>query len=292
MIRSMTGYGRSDAAVADKVFSFEIKGVNHRYLDIRLHAPREYYYLEEILKKQVAKRISRGRVDIYLRYDIVGEPDTEIVCNYELAQSYVDSLQSLKDRLNLHDEIPLELIASQPDVLIVKNKEIDTGLVETALLRGFEEAVKAFLAMKEIEGRELANDFEEKLSCITSILSLIKERSPTVIKEYQEKLNARIAELIQDVALDGDRLALEVSIFADKSSIDEELIRLNSHILQFNEILDKGDVVGRKLDFLSQELNREINTIGSKANDYLISKYVVECKAILEKIREQVQNIE
>ena len=289
----MTGYGKGEFEDEFYRFIVEIKSVNHRYNDISVKIPRHISYLEDSIKKAIKERISRGKVDVYVNLEYVMESSIDVKIDIPLALSYKNALEELKLELELEDNIRLNNILSVNDIVKTERKEVDENLVKNGLLKSLGIAIENIVEMKEKEGAELKIDMLDKLANISNYLEVIVERSPRVVVEYRDKLKDRINELLDsNIIIDEDRLSSEVAIFADKSSIDEEIVRLKSHIKQFKYILDEDDAIGRKLDFLIQEFNREINTIGSKANDIIISKYVVELKAELEKIREQVQNIE
>lgn len=293
MIKSMTGYGRGESEDDFYRFIIEIKSVNHRYNDISVRMPRHISYLEDTIKKTIKEKISRGKIDVYVNLEYVNESAIDVDVDIPLALSYKKALEELKTELNLEDNIRLNNILSMNEVVRTERKEVDENLVKNGLLKSLDIALTHILEMKEREGEELKKDMLIKLDKIRYHVDIIEERSPSVVLEYKEKLNERISEILDNsLIIDEERLSNEVAIFADKSSIDEEIVRLKSHIKQFKNILEEDDVIGRKLDFLIQEFNREINTIGSKANDITISKHVVELKSELEKIREQVQNIE
>ena len=289
----MTGYGKGEFEDEFYRFIVEIKSVNHRYNDISVKIPRHISYLEDSIKKAIKERISSGKVDVYVNLEYVMDSSIDVKIDIPLALSYKNALEELKLELELEDNIRLNNILSVNDIVKTERKEVDENLVKNGLLKSLGIAIENIVEMKEKEGAELKIDMLDKLENISNYLEVIVERSPRVVVEYRDKLKDRINELLDsNIIIDEDRLSSEVAIFADKSSIDEEIVRLKSHIKQFKYILDEDDAIGRKLDFLIQEFNREINTIGSKANDIIISKYVVELKAELEKIREQVQNIE
>ena len=293
LLKSMTGYGKGEYENELYRFTVEIKSVNHRYNDILVKMPRHISYLEDTIKKRVKEKISRGKVDVYINLEYINESAVDVKVDIPLAYSYKLALEDLRLKLNIDDNIRLNNILSMNEVVKTERKAVDENLIEDSLLNSLHTAITNITQMREKEGEELKQDMLLKLGNIQNYLETIQERSPSVVMEHKEKLRERINELLDNsVAIDEDRLSNEVAFFADKSSIDEEIVRLKSHIKQFKSILDEEDSVGRKLDFLIQEFNREINTIGSKANDIIISKYVVELKAELEKIREQVQNIE
>lgn len=293
MIKSMTGYGRGEFENELYKFKVELKAVNHRYNDILVKMPRHISYLEESIKKIIKEKISRGKVDVYVNLEYISESAIDVKVDIPLAKSYKNALESLKSELGLDDEIRLNNILSISEVVRTERRELNEDMIWEILRGAVNMALSNIMSMREAEGQELKNDILLKLENIESNVKEIELRSPLVVLEYKEKLQERIRTLIDDrTVLDEDKLNNEVVFFADKSSIDEEIVRLASHIKQFREILNEEDSIGRKLDFLIQELNREINTIGSKANDIIISKYVVELKAELEKVREQIQNIE
>lgn len=292
MIRSMTGFGRGEFSENGKTFSVEIKTVNHRYMDIFVKYPRSLSFLEDKVREQVSKSISRGKIDVFLNYEDVGDDSKSVVIDEPLAAAYIKALNNLKSKYELRDDISVSLISRYPDVLRVEKTEDDEGVLVNMLKMALEKALEALLAMRTVEGESLKCSLIEKLDYIESIRTQIEARSPQVVIEYKERLSARLKDLLEQRVIDENRLAAEIAIFADRCSIDEELVRLKSHILQFKETLEIDQPVGRKLDFLVQEMNREINTIGSKANDVNTTKYVVEVKSEIEKIREQVQNIE
>lgn len=290
---SMTGYGKGEDENELYRFKIEIKSVNHRYIDINVKLPRQINYLEEIIKKETKECLSRGKIDIYINLEYLNESQTDIEIDENLAKSYYNALTELKDNLNLEDEISLDNIVNIPDIIKTKRREIDEENILGVLKNALNISLKNISSMREKEGKELKNDILLKLINIKKYVKVIEDRSPTVVVEYKTKLNDRINELIEnDTILDKDRLNNEVAFFADKASIDEEIVRLNSHIKQLELILEEEGSIGRKLDFLIQEFNREINTIGSKSSDTIITSHVVELKSEIEKIREQIQNIE
>ena len=293
LIKSMTGYGKGESSNDLYKFKVEIKAVNHRYNDIIIKMPRHISYLEETIKKIIKDKISRGKVDVYINLEYVNESAIDVKVDIPLAKSYMKSLLDLTRELELDDNIRLNNILSISEVIRTERKELDEDLIWGVLKIALNDALDNILNMRLAEGLELKNDILVKLSNIEYLVNQIEQRSPYVVQDYKERLRERISSLLDDnIVLDEERLTNEVVFFADKSSIDEELVRLASHIKQFRSILDEDESIGRKLDFLIQEFNREINTIGSKANDITITKFVVDLKAELEKIREQIQNIE
>lgn len=293
MIKSMTGYGMGEFSNEHYKFKVEIKSVNHRYSDITVKLPRHINYLEESIKRNIRDKISRGKVDVYINLEYINESAVDVKIDVPLAKSYKKALSNLLVELNMDDNIRLHNILGIPDVVRTERKELDKDLVWGILSKALFSALDNIMIMKEMEGKALKTDILSKIDNIEGFVNKIEERAPSVVLDYKLKLKERIKTLLEDnVVLDEDRFSNEVAFFADKSSIDEEIVRIYSHIKQFRSILEEDDSVGRKLDFLIQEFNRETNTIGSKANDITISKYVVELKAELEKIREQIQNIE
>lgn len=290
---SMTGYGKGDYENDQYKFKIEIKSVNHRYIDVSAKFPRQISYLEETIKRKVKEKLFRGKVDVYINLEYLSESQTDINIDTELARAYYNTLQGLIKDLNLNDDVSLNNILNIPDIIKLKKKEVDSDSILEVLNSALNEALENISSMREKEGEELKNDILGKLNVIKSHLKMIEEKSPEVVIEYKNKLNDRISELIDnDTILDKERLNNEVAFFADKASIDEEIVRLKSHIKQLELILEEDGSIGRKLDFLIQEFNREINTIGSKSSDVTITGYVVELKSEIEKIREQIQNIE
>ncbi len=293
MIKSMTGYGLGEAQDEQYKLKVEIKAVNHRYNDILVKMPRHISYLEESIKKVIKGKISRGKVEVYINLEYIKESAIAVKVDIPLAKSYKLALEELAEELNMEDNVRLNNILGISEVVRTERRELDQDAIWSVLNEALDIALENILSMRVLEGEELKNDILLKLENIESAAYKIEERSPNVVLEYKEKLTERIKNLMEDASiLDGDRLANEVVFFADRCSIDEELVRLSSHIKQFRSILDEDESIGRKLDFLTQELNREVNTIGSKANDVVITNYVVDCKAEIEKIREQIQNIE
>lgn len=289
----MTGFGRGEFSNEVYNFKVEIKAVNHRYNDISVKMPRHIGYLEEDVKKIIKTEISRGKVDVYINLDYINESAIEIKVDIPLAKSYKSILEELSSELGLEENVRLFNILGLSEIIKIERKELDEDIAWSCLKEALNIALKDIMGMKIVEGEALKNDMISKLDRIETVVVEIEERSPLVVLEYKNKLRDRISELLdKDINIDDDRISSEVAIFADKSNINEEIVRLKSHVKQFLSILDSEDAVGRKLDFLIQEMNREINTIGSKANDILISQNVVEIKAEIEKIREQVQNIE
>lgn len=291
-MKSMTGYGRARSALHEREITVEVRAVNHRYLDCTVKAPRAYGFLEEALKKAAGSKISRGRVDIFVAIDDAAAGDTEIQLNEKLAGSYIEALRRLRDTFELHDNITVMSVAKLPDVLTCHKAEVDADELTADVLSVFDEAVREFDVMREREGQKLAADVKGRAQTILSLVGQVEERSPERVAAYREKLWKRMQEVLETTQIDEQRILTEAAIFADKTAVDEETVRLRSHVSQLELMLGEEAAVGRKLDFLVQEMNREANTIGSKANDITLSKLVVELKSEIEKIREQIQNIE
>jgi len=293
MIKSMTGYGKGQAESELYRIKVEIKSVNHRYLDINVKLPRYLIYLEESIKKTVKEYLNRGKVDVFINFEFINVSSIDVKVDLPLARSFKAALEELKEELQIDDSIRLSNLLSVSDILRTEKRDLDDDLVWETLNEAMKDALVQMSSMRDFEGEKLKEDMLIKLDTIEGIVAQVQERSPLVIQDYKIKLNERINSLVEDKSLiDPDRLAMEVAIYADKSSIDEEITRLRSHTGQFKEILLQEGGVGRKLDFLIQEFNREANTIGSKSSDSKIVSYVVELKSEIEKIREQIQNIE
>jgi len=292
MIRSMTGFGRGMSQEDGMEFLVEIKTVNHRYSDIYIKMPRQLSFLEDKVRETVNKSLSRGKIDVFISYEDHGEDSKSVIVDESLAKAFIDAAVQLRDRFGLVDDISVSLVSKFPDVFRVEKVEKDENKLWNLLKAALDEALQSLIAMREVEGEGLKNSLLEKAANIEAAIKQIELRCPDVVKEYKQKLENRIKELIEQQTIDENRLAMEVAFFADRCSIDEEIVRLVSHINQLREALSMQQPVGRKLDFLIQEMNREINTIGSKANDLTITKFVVEVKSEIEKMREQVQNIE
>jgi uncharacterized protein (TIGR00255 family) len=292
MVFSMTGFGRGEFRTGETSITVEIRSVNHRYNDISIKMPKSLSFLDERVRQYVQSRISRGRVDVFISYELSEVRDPEVKVNYDLAHSYYNALTQLKEKAGIEDRIPFSLVATFPDVIVAKQRELDEEELWKQLLDALVNAMDILVQMRRQEGGNHKKDILDKLQKMNDRVLDIEKRAGFIVEEYREKLEKRIEELSRGIDLDRDRIYQEVIIFADKSNIDEEIVRLKSHISQMHNILDEGGTIGRKLDFLVQEMHREINTIGSKANDLHISKSVIDIKAQLEKMREQIQNIE
>ncbi|NLX76105.1 MAG: YicC family protein [Clostridiaceae bacterium] len=292
MIRSMTGYGYykyQDELVSMDV---EIKTVNHRYCDVYIRMPRQLSCFEDKVRSLIMSRVFRGKVDVFINWENLGEGVKKVILDKNLALEYYNAMRELAEELQLRDDVSSLALARFPEILRIEKKEENSDEVWSVLEHAVNKALDLLIEMREAEGEKLKASLVEICKNIENYRLRIKEREPLVVAEYKEKLSGRIQELMTNDVVDQSRLAMEVAIFADKCSINEELVRLKSHIDQFLEIMNTEGPTGRKLDFLLQEMNREVNTIGAKANDLDITKNVIELKSEIEKIREQVQNVE
>lgn len=292
MIKSMTGFGRAQETVDGMTVTVELKSVNHRYFEFTAKVPRTYGFLEEKLKSFLNERVSRGKMECYVTIENLEESDMEVIVNPSLAKGYVDALRALSETFGLKEDYSAISIAKFPDVLTLRKAPADEEKIWNAVQKVTELAVERFVTMRETEGEKLRADILSKADTILEHVAFVESRSPQTVREYHEKLRQRMEELLENTQVDEQRLLTEAAIFADKVAVDEETVRLRSHISQLREFLDADEPIGRKLDFLVQEMNRESNTIGSKAQDVEIAKRVIAIKAEVEKIREQVQNIE
>lgn len=291
-VRSMTGYGRGEHIAEDRKFTIELKSVNHRYNDISIKLPRSLASLEDKIKKHIMQQVFRGKTDVYISFETFASDDVEVKLNEALAKAYFDKLKLLQESIGINSGNLLDLTAKFPDVITVEKPQKDEAVIWDALLPALDEAVTRFASMRQIEGEALKKDILAKGERIQALVREVKERSPLVVEEYREKLNNRLKDLLGGIDVDPQRIATEVAVFADRGCVDEEITRLESHLVQLADILKKGGQVGRKLDFLVQEMNRESNTIASKANDIQIVQATIELKSEIEKIREQIQNLE
>ena len=293
MIKSMTGYGRARQELHKRDITVEVRSVNNRYLDCTVKMPRMYAFAEDAVKKHVQQAVSRGKVDVFITVDATAADVVKVAVNRELAAQYAAALGELSDVCGTADYRPApETLARFPDVLTVTKADEDQETVSADLCAVLDEALAAYNDMRAVEGQKLAEDISNRLDAIERYTGQVEMRSPETVAEYRAKLTARMEEVLQSTTVDEQRILMEAAIYADKVAVDEETVRLRSHIDQLRSMLDKGGATGRKLDFLVQEFNREANTIGSKCSDLEISRLVVDIKADIEKIREQVQNIE
>ena len=296
MIKSMTGFGRGEYADETGKVTVEIRAVNHRYLDISVKMPRRYAFAEEAIKAAIKEKLSRGKVEVSVSIDNAGKSDSDVKLDADLAAKYYDALSTLRDSFEFGEEskVSLSLLARMPDVIKTSAAEEDEEAMTQRLVYAARKAAEDICAMRENEGAKLAADLEARADTVSDIRARIEKRAPEIEKEYAAKFKARVEELLDGVyEVPEERIALEAAIFADKANITEELVRLDSHVSQLRAFLKTdGEAIGKKIDFLIQEMNREANTIGSKSNDREITSMMLDLKAEIEKIREQVQNIE
>ena len=292
MVKSMTGYGRARQTLRGRDITVEVRSVNNRYLDCTVKVPRTYIFAEDAVKSRVQKAVSRGKVDVFITIDATGADETVVAVNEPLARGYYEALTKIRDMFSLEGELTAAVLAKFPDVLTVTKAEEDLESVAGDICAVLDEALEAYNAMRAVEGVKLCEDIAGRVTTIETVVGKVEERSPQTVAAYREKLTARMQEVLQSTTIDESRILMEAAIFADKIAVDEEPVRLRSHIAQLRTMLKSDQPVGRKLDFLIQEVNRECNTIGSKCNDLTIAQDVVNMKAEVEKIREQVQNIE
>lgn len=289
---SMTGYGSAKGSVEGQEIAVELKSVNNRYLDCSIRLPRNFLFAEDTVKQAVSAGVSRGKVDVFVSAQASQDSGTVVSVNEELARGYRDAVARIAETLGLECGLNAFSLARFPDVLTVERRELDKDKAAAALSDITAKAVEEFNAMREREGERLRRDMLGKLGTIEGLVSVVEERSPQTVKEYRERLEARLRDILADRSLDEQRVITEAAIFADRTAVDEETVRLRSHIAQFRTMLEEGSPIGRKMDFLVQEFNRESNTIGSKCSDASLAKVVVNLKSEIEKIREQLQNVE
>lgn len=292
MIRSMTGYGRHQAVVNGWDVTVELKSVNHRYFEYSSRLPRTCGFLDDKLKSYLQQEISRGKVDVYVSLDAVEQADSVVEVNTPLAQAYREALDQLDSVLQVRNDISVMSIARFPDVLTVRKTEANEQEIWNAVQQVTAVALQKFVAMRELEGVRMREDVLSRRETLLGAVAAVEERSPQTVREHMEKVEARMREFLGNATIDEQRLLTEAAIFADKIATAEETVRLRSHLDQLQALVNSDEPVGRKLDFLVQEINRETNTIGSKASDLQLAQTVVDMKAEIEKIREQIQNIE
>ena len=291
MIRSMTGFGRGKYENDGRIYTIEIKSVNHKYSDISIRMPKFLNGIEDKIRKRVLEVISRGKFDIFITFEDFSCKSTSIRMNKELAKEYIKELKDLSEETGIKFDLNIVDISKFPEILKIEDENNDE-IISKEIMIALDEALDNFIKMRETEGKKLTEDIERRIIYIQEKIKEISIYSSTLVEEYIAKLETRVNEILKTNVIDESRLAQEIVLFADKSSIEEELIRLNSHILQFLELLKKDSPIGKKFDFIIQEMNREINTIGSKANSLEITNRVIEIKTEIENIREQIQNIE
>jgi uncharacterized protein (TIGR00255 family) len=292
LIKSMTGYGRAREMLNKRDITVEVHSVNNRYLDCTVKMPRMYSFAEDAIRKAVQAAVSRGKVDVYVSVDATAADVPKVTVNRELATSYAAALQELAEVCGKAETPTPYQLAKFPDVLTLTKEDEDLETVSADLLQVLGEALESYNAMRAVEGRKLAEDIGSRLTTIETLTGKVEQRSPETVTEYRQKLTARMEEVLKTTAVDEQRILTEAAIYADKIAVDEETVRLRSHVAQLRTMLEADEPMGRKMDFLIQEVNREANTTGSKCNDIAIAQVVVSLKAEVEKIREQVQNVE
>ena len=292
MIKSMTGFGRCEMEEHARRITVEMKAVNHRYLDLSIKMPKKFNPFEAQIRNVLKEYLERGKVDLYITCEDLGEENLQIRYNKSVAAEYLQYLRQMAEEFGLEDDVRVSTLSRYPEVFSMEDVQVDEEEIWQDLEKVVRGAAKVFVESREREGEALKTDLLDKLESMQESVSQIEARSPQVIEEYREKLRAKVKELVGDVQIDESRLLMEVTVFADKICVDEEMVRLKSHIAAMSAELKKGGSVGRKLDFIAQEMNREANTTLSKANDLLTSDAAIELKTGIEKIREQIQNLE
>ncbi|MBR6207567.1 MAG: YicC family protein [Oscillospiraceae bacterium] len=288
----MTGYGSAVGPVEGLETTVELRSVNNRFLDCSVRLPRSLLFAETVVKEAVSAAVARGKVDVLITCKASQSGDSVVLVNRELAREYAEAISSIGAELGLSTDMTAASIARMPDVLTVERRELDKDMASAALRELTVRAAEDFNAMRAREGERLGRDMLQKLNTIEEYVTQVETRSPETVKEYRERLETRLREILEDRSIDEQRILTEAAIFADRVAVDEETVRLRSHIAQFRSMLAQGSPVGRKMDFLVQEFNREANTIGSKCSDAALSRVVVELKSEIEKVREQLQNVE
>lgn len=293
MIKSMTGFGRGEYSISGFEFLVEIKTINHRYLDLNIRIPRQYSFLEEVVRKTIPNYISRGKIDVNVNINDFGDNSKKVLFNEEIIKSYFDEAKKLEESLGIKNNFAFSNVLMLQDAVRVQGSDDEEQLVNYFYV-ALNNSLVSLIKMRETEGNALKEDILSKADRLLDVFTQIEERAQSVVLEYRDKLSNRVSELIakSDIKLEETRLATEVALYADRSCIDEEITRFKSHIVQLKDTLNFDEPIGKRLDFIIQELNRETNTIGSKSNDLIITNAVIEIKNILEQIREQIQNIE
>ena len=292
MINSMTGFGRCESSDKDRKFTVEMKGVNHRYLDVNIRMPKKFNFFEAAIRSLLKQYASRGKVDIFITYEDLSESQMALKYNETLAKEYLDYFKKMQETFGLENDIRVSTLSRYPEVFTMEEQSADEEELWNGLSKALEGAFGQLVETRKKEGEQLKKDLIEKLDGMVTLVEHVEERSPQIVREYREKIEAKVKELLEDSKIDEGRIAAEVVLFADKICTDEETVRLRSHIKHMKETLDKSEGIGRKLDFIAQEMNREANTILSKANDLAVSDTGIELKTSIEKVREQIQNIE
>ena len=292
MIRSMTGYGRAQEILEGREITVEIRSVNHRFFEFSSRVPRAYAYLEEKLKSLLQSRIARGKVEAAVTVVTLEGESSDVQINNALAAEYLDALRQMGRTLGIQDDVTVSALARFGDIFVVRRAQEDMDQIWELVRQVAQKALDGFVAMREVEGNRLRADLENRLAAIGTLVGQVEEQSPRTVANYRARLTQKMNEVLGQAGIDEQRILAEAAIFADHIAVDEETVRLRSHLKAFGEIMDSGQAVGRKLDFLVQEMNREANTIGSKGQDVEVARMVVEIKSEIEKIREQIQNIE
>lgn len=292
MIKSMTGFGRCEIAESNRKFTVEMKSVNHRYLDVNIKMPKKLNFFESAIRSELKQYISRGKVDVFITYEDFSENTSSVRYHREVAEEYLKYLRRMAQEFGLDDDVRVSTLSKFPEVFTMEEQDVDEEELWKELQKAIEGAARMFVQSRITEGEQLREDLMRKLDGMLKLVDFISERSPQIVAEYRQKLEEKIRELLGDNTVDEARLLTEVTIFADKVCVDEELVRLRSHIETTKNTLAEGGSIGRKLDFIAQEMNREANTTLSKSNDLEISNCAIELKTEIEKVREQIQNIE
>ena len=292
MIKSMTGFGRCEISEGDRKFTVEMKGVNHRYLDMSIRMPKKLNFFETAIRTEIKKRIQRGKVDIFISYEDLSDGQVSLKYNESLAAEYLEYFKQMEEKFGIENDVRVSALSRYPEIFTMEEGSEDTDELWKGLKKALDGAVDGFVTTRTAEGEHLREDILAKLDGILEMVAFIEERSPIIMKDYRERLENKVKELLEDKQIDDARIATEVTIFADKICVDEETVRLRSHIKATKDALEAGGSIGRKLDFIAQEMNREANTILSKANDLEISDTGINLKTDIEKVREQIQNIE
>ena len=288
----MTGYGRHEETIEGRRITVEIRGVNHKYFECAVRVPRDYLFLENPLKRLIQQQLSRGKVDVFLQIEALAESELSVQVNHALAAGYAAAFREIKERYGLAEEPSLSLLAAQSDLFRIHKQPANEEEILTSVTQVTQEALQSLIRMRETEGQRLREDILFRASRVMEIVSEIEDLTPGTVSDYEKRLREKILETLENRPFEEDRLLTEVAVFADKVAVDEETVRLKSHFEQLRHMADSDRPIGRKMDFLVQEMNREANTIGAKAADRRISYRVVEIKSEIEKIREQIQNIE
>ena len=292
MIKSMTGFGRAEVMEENRKFTVEIKSVNHRYFDVNIKMPKKLGFFESAIRNLLKEYMQRGKVDVFITYEDYNENNVALKYNEEIAREYLTHLNAMAEQFDLQNDITVGKLSKYPEVFTMEEQDVDEKELWSVLEKALRQACEQFVASRITEGANLKKDLVEKLDEMLKNVDFIEERSPQILSDYRSRLEAKVKELLEDTQIDDGRIAAEVTIYADKICVDEETVRLRSHIQGTKDALEESGSIGRKLDFIAQEMNREANTILSKANDLAISDTGIELKTNIEKVREQIQNIE